>query len=132
MRFLKQIPTKVAILLILLLVGAIVYGGWRVSQRNVSESLRRGGSSSSDSQTRNDDDDREFETDLMESFANELDEADDLDREERDAAYEILKEADGVWKRVKQENRKALRRANQRPRIIPPKASDPFVSDPVE
>ena len=130
MRFLKQIPTKVTIILILLLVGAIVYGGWRVSQRIVSESSGRSGSSSSG--RARDDDDREFETELMDSLAQELDEADDLDRDERDAAYEILKEADRVWKRVKQENSDAIRRANRRPRIVQPRASDPFVSDPVE
>ena len=132
MRILKQIPTKVTVILILLFVGAIVYGGWRVSQRNVSESSGRGGSSSSGSQAREDDDDSEFESELMESFADELGEADDLDRDERDAAYEILKEADTLWMRVKQENSDAIRRANTRPRIVPPKASDPFVSDPID
>lgn len=129
MRLLQRIPTKVTIAAILILISAAVYGGWRVSQRRGTGPSVRSGSSSSAGQAR---EDGKFETELMESFANELADADDLDREERDAAYDILKEADTVWKRVKQENRDAIRRANQHPRMIPPKQPDPFVSDPVE
>ncbi len=134
MRLLKRIPTKVTILLILLLASVIAYGGWRVSQLGVpaatsEESINRTAQRGSAQRRNRNDDDREFETDLMESFARELDEADDLDRDDRDAAYEILREADPIWKRVKQQNRNALRRANQRPRIVPPTGSGPVFSD---
>lgn len=137
MRILKQLPTSVAVALILLLVGALAYGGWRISQRSILGSSGPGGTAGggNERQARGD---RDFETELMESFANELNEADDVERDERDAAYEILREADAIWSRVKQQNSDAIKRANRRPRIVPPQVgtwtdeSDPFLSDPIQ
>ena len=57
-----------------------------------------------------------FDNDFIESFANELNNADDLDDEDRDQALRILREAAPAWSRVKQENRRAMQRANRSPR----------------
>ena len=73
------------------------------------------------------DSDSDFENRLFGKLAEELENIDDDDVEDEDidTAREILREADTILSRVKRENREAMRRANQRPRIVRPEKKAP-------
>ncbi len=58
---------------------------------------------------------------LLRSFDDALGGADDLKDSERNEARRILREADPILTKVKEENRKALERANRPPKIVRPK-----------
>jgi hypothetical protein len=70
------------------------------------------------------------EGDLKNPILRELDqslgEADDLEDGEEDQAKGILREADPILSRIKEENRKGLQRANNPPRrVVPRPAREP-------
>ncbi len=64
---------------------------------------------------------RELQDPLLRRFDDVLEPADDLDPSDKSRARRILEEADPILTRVKEENRKALERANRPPRRGTPK-----------
>ncbi len=67
----------------------------------------------------------EIKDPLLKTFDEALNAADDLDRSERNEARGILEEADPLLRKIREENRQAIKRMNARPRIVPPKKAIP-------
>jgi hypothetical protein len=59
----------------------------------------------------------ELQQPLLRELGKALDNAPDLEESERNEAWEILREADPVLTRIKEENRRAIEAANQPPKI---------------
>ena len=59
----------------------------------------------------------ELEQPLLRQFGEALDNAPDLEDSDRDEAWRILREADPILTRIKEENRKAIEAANRPPKI---------------
>ena len=67
------------------------------------------------------DGDSEYQNEMFGAFAAALKDADDIENDDRDQAMKYLREGDLIFAKSKQQNREAMRRANQHPRIVPPK-----------
>ena len=71
----------------------------------------------------------ELKDPMLRAFGEALGDADDLEDSDRDEAWEILREADPILTRVKDENRKALEAANRPPRITSQRGKKPKPDD---
>jgi hypothetical protein len=114
------------------LIAALALGqiGCSLNGESAAEEKRADDRKSSDSD--------ELENPLLQELGRGLDAADDLDRSERDEAWGILREADPVLTRIKEENRKGLEAANRPPKIVwqkqeqPPQGKDEKAPPPEE
>ena len=68
----------------------------------------------------------ELNSPILRELDESLDVADDLESHERDEARGILREADTILTKIKEENREGLRRANNPPRrVVPQRPPEP-------
>ncbi len=63
-------------------------------------------------------DSESFKDSLVRKLKEALDAADDIGREDRDTANQVLRDADAALTRIREENRRALERANRQVRIL--------------
>ena len=71
----------------------------------------------------------ELQQPLLREFGEALDNAPALEQSDRNEAWRILKEADPILTRIKEENRKAIEEANRPPRIKPQQGKKPKPSE---